>query len=399
MSASDSTTSIYERLGVRTLINAAGTLTRLSGSLMPPEVVEAMVEASRHFVAMEELQARASEIIAEITGAEAGYVTAGAAGGLTLGAAACVTGLDVERMNRLPDTTGMKDEVVVARSHRNGYDHAIRAAGVRFVEVGRPEPTVPDIENALSERTAALAYVAGMPGPPLSEVSEAAHRKDVPVLVDAAAQLPPADNLRRFIREGADLVTFSGGKAIRGPQSSGILCGRRTLIAAAALQHLDMDVSYRTWTPPQRLIDKDLLTAFPEQGIGRGLKVGKEEIVGLLTALQLFVARDHDAEIAAQEAKARSIVEELADLPGVTTVFLPASESPRGRTYAVVTLDEGALGTTAYEVIEWLKKGDPAIHLSEHRAGTGTLMINPFNLVEGDEVRIVRRLREVLSGA
>ena len=389
--------SIYERLGVRTLINAAGTLTRLSGSLMPPEVVEAMAEAAGNFVAMEDLQARASEIIAEITGAEAGYVTAGAAGGLTLGTAACVTGLDVEKMNRLPDTTGMKNEVVIARSHRNGYDHAIRAVGIRFVEVGRPEPSIADFEEAFSERTAAVAYVATLPGPSLPEVAVVAHRYDVPVLMDAAAQLPPVDNLRRFIREGADLVAFSGGKAIRGPQPSGILCGRRDLIAAAALQHLDMDVSYRTWTPPQLLIDKDLLSAFPEQGIGRGLKVGKEEIVGLLTALQLFVATDHDAALADQEAKARYIAEELVDLPGVTTVFLPASESSRGRTYAAITLDERALGKTAYDIIDRLKEGDPAIHVSEYRAGEGTLLINPFNLTEGDEARIAQRMREVLE--
>ena len=397
MPSSDRTSSIYEELGVKTLINATGTLTRLSGSLMPPEVVRAMAGASKHFVAMEELQARASEIIAGITGAEAGYVTSGAAAGLTLGAAACVTGLDVDKMNRLPDTKSMRNEAIIARSHRNGYDHAIRAAGIRFVEIGRPDPELADIERAISGRTAAIAYVAGFPGPSLPEVTALAHRYDVPVLVDAAAQLPPADNLRRFIREGADLVAFSGGKALRGPQSSGILCGRWDLIAAAALQHLDMDVSFRTWTPPRNLIDKRLLKAFPEQGIGRGMKVGKEEIVGLLTALQLYVAKDHDAELADQEAKARDIAERLSGLPGVTTSLIPASESPRGRPHASVTLDESALGMTAYDVIDRLKRGDPAIHVSEHQAGVGTLVINPFNLVEGDEDRIVRRMREVLS--
>ena len=282
--------NVYERLGVRTIINAKGPATRLSGGVMRPGVAEAMVEASQHCVEMAELQARASEMIAEITGAEAGLVTAGAAAGLLLGAAACVTGLDAGRMNRLPDTTGMANEIVMVRSQRNFYDHMIRAVGVRLVEVGLPDRYAGagvrdaeawEIADALSERTAAVHWVAGPNArPALEQVVEVAHAAGVPVLVDAAAQLPPAANLRRFIQAGADLVVFSGGKAIGGPQASGILCGRRYLIMAAALQNLDLDVFYEQWEPPAHFIDKTRLKGLPQHGIGRGCKVGKEEIVG-----------------------------------------------------------------------------------------------------------------------
>src|SRR5690606_11168748 len=249
--------SIYERLGVRTIINAKGPSTRLSGGIMREEVAAAMIGASQHCVEMAELQARASEIIAEITGAEAGLVTSGAAAGLMLGAAACVTGLDAARMNRLPDTTGMANEIVMVRSQRNSYDHMIRAVGVRLVEVGLPDryagAGVRDAESweivdAFSERTAAVHWVAAPDARPrLEQVVEVAHAAGIPVLVDAAAQLPPAANLRRFSEAGADLVIFSGGKAIGGPQASGILCGRRYLIMAAALQTLDLDVLYDLW--------------------------------------------------------------------------------------------------------------------------------------------------------
>ena len=255
--------NIYAQLGVRTRINGAGLLTRLGGSLMPPAVLEAMAEAAGSFVDIAELQAAASAVIAECTGAEAGYVTSGAAAALTLGTAACLTGLDSVRMDRLPDTEGMRRDVVMCRAHRTGYDHAIRAAGARIREVGLNDRTAGagvrgvepwELEAAMTPEVVAVAYtVTPSREPPLREVVAVAHRHGVPVIVDAAAALPPVDNLRRFVAEGADLVAFSGGKAIRGPQSTGILCGRRDLIAAAALQQLDMDVTPETWAPPAGL--------------------------------------------------------------------------------------------------------------------------------------------------
>ena len=234
--------NIYDELGVEPIINAVGPATRLSGSIMHPEVAEAMRQASECCVDIAQMQARAGEIIAEITGAEAGYVTSGAAAGLLLGTAACVTGLDPGKMNRLPDTSGMKNEVIMARSHRNFYDHAVRSVGIELVEVGIADRFSGagirdaegwEIEAAISERTAAIVYVAyAHTQPSLEEVVAAARKGGVPVIVDAAGQLPPASNLQRFIAAGADLVAFSGGKAIGGPQASGILCGRRDLIAA-----------------------------------------------------------------------------------------------------------------------------------------------------------------------
>ena len=219
--------AVYDDLGVCTVINAAGTLTRLGGSRMPPEVHAAMAAASQSFVRIEDLQVAGGRVIAAATGAEDGYVTAGAAAGLLLGTAACVAGTDPAAMDRLPDTRGLKNEVVVQRVHRNSYDHAVRTVGVRLVEVGglghpTPRPTEPwELAAAITRRTACVLWpvMAAPDALPLATVTQIAHDHDVPVLVDAAAALPPPENLRRFIAEGADLVTFSGGKALRGPQA------------------------------------------------------------------------------------------------------------------------------------------------------------------------------------
>jgi L-seryl-tRNA(Ser) seleniumtransferase len=395
--------NVYERLRVRTIINAKGPSTRLSGGLMRPEVVQAMVEASQHCVEMAELQARASEIIAEITGAEAGLVTAGAAAGLLLGTAACVTGLDSGRMNRLPDTSGMASEVVIVRSQRNFYDHMLRAVGVRLVEVGLPdryagagardaEPW--EIADALSERTAAVHWVAGPNArPTLEQVLEVAHAAGVPVLVDAAAQLPPAANLRRFIEAGADLVTFSGGKAIGGPQASGLLCGRRYLVMAAALQNLDLDVFYELWAPPAHFIDKTRLKGLPQHGIGRGCKVGKEEIVGLLTALRLFVEEDAGA----RRARWRALMQELADglegLPHARVHLLDAGEAP----LVALDLDEAAAGLSALELMKRLEHGAPAVFADPSALDQGRILFGPMALKDGEPAQVADRLRALLA--
>jgi L-seryl-tRNA(Ser) seleniumtransferase len=396
-------TNVYERLGVRTIINAKGPSTRLSGGVMRPEVAEAMVEASQHCVEIAELQARASEIIAEITGAEAGLVTAGAAAGLLLGAAACVTGLDAGRMNRLPDTTGMANEIVMVRSQRNFYDHMIRAVGVRLVEVGLPdrfagagvrdaEPW--EIADALSDRTAAVHWVAGPhPRPALEQVVEVAHAAGVPVLVDAAAQLPPAANLKRFIDSGADLVVFSGGKAIGGPQASGLLCGRRYLIMGAALQNLDLDVFYELWAPPAHFIDKTRLKGLPQHGIGRGCKVGKEEIVGLLTALRLFLAEDATA----RRARWLGLMQELANgldrLPHANARLLDEGEVP----LLALDLDGAASGLSALELMKRLEHGTPAVFADPSEVDRGRILFGPMALKDGEPAQIAERVRAVLG--
>jgi seryl-tRNA(Sec) selenium transferase len=396
-------TNIYERLGVRTIINANGPSTRLSGGIMRPEVAEAMVEASQHCVEMAELQARASEIIAEITGAEAGLVTSGAAAGLLLGAAACVTGLDAGRMNRLPDTSGMANEVVIVRSQRNFYDHMIRAVGVRLIEVGLPdryagagardaEPW--EIADALSERTAAVHWVAGPHArPALEQVVEVAHAAGVPVLVDAAAQLPPANNLKRFIEAGADLVAFSGGKAIGGPQASGILCGRRYLVMAAALQNLDLDVFYELWAPPAHFIDKTRLKGLPQHGIGRGCKVGKEEIVGLLTALRLFVEDDHAARRARWRGLMQELVDGLAGLPHARVHLLDEGEVPE----VALDLDEAAAGVSALELMRRLEHGAPAVFADPESVDRRRILFNPMALKDGEPEQIAERVRAALA--
>ncbi len=314
---------VYEELGLRTVINASGTLTRLGGSRMAPEVLAAMADAAASFVPIDDLQARAGEIIAEVTGAEAGYVVTGAAAGLSLGVAACVAGMDVAAMDRLPDTTGLKNEVVVQRGHRNAYDHAIRAVGVRMIEVGYlgypgAGGTHPwQIAAAIGERTAAIACpILDTPGTlPLPEVSRIAHEHGIPVIVDAAAELPPRANLRRFIAEGADLVVFSGGKAIGGPQASGILAGKADLIASVALQHQDMDVRPQTWSW-RPLLDAGHLAGVPHQGFGRSMKVGREEIVGLLTALRRFAAGSDEEDLEHWQRRLDPIEQTLGGISG-----------------------------------------------------------------------------------
>ena len=226
-------TDIVGWLQLVPVINATGTVTRLGASPIDAGVIAAMSAASQLCVDMAELQARASRIISQCTGAEAGIVTAGAMAGLLAGAAACIAGLDPIKMAKLPDTDGMRNEFIVARSHRNSYDHGVRAAGARLVEVGLPDRLTAcgvrdteawEIASAIGERTAGILYLASSDSrPALEQVVRVAHAARLPVLVDAAAQLPPAHNLKRFIEAGADLVVFSGGKSIGGPSASGIL--------------------------------------------------------------------------------------------------------------------------------------------------------------------------------
>ena len=396
--------SIYEELGVRTIINVSGASTRVSGPLMPPEVAEAMVRASQESVSMMELQAVASEKISEVTGAEAGYIISGASAGLTLGTATILAGMDPGRMDRLPDTTGMKNEFIIAREHRNGYDHAIRLAGAKFVEIGMNEivsgagvrrTEAWEYEAAITAQTAGIAYtVTPDSQPPLEQVVDVAHRHGVPVLVDAAGELPPISNLRKFIGMDADLVAFSGGKSIRGPQSSGILCGRRDLIASAAVQHLDMDEFFDIWDPPESLIPKGMLTGIPRHGIGRGFKVGKEEIVGLLTALRMFADGEYAAETEQQRGLLEYIADGLSGLPVQPRIILPAGE---GYPMLHLIINSQTVGKSGFEVSKELKSGDPGIFVNEKGLPEDTLIVHPMNLNQSRTEIMTRRLREVLG--
>lgn len=391
---------IYEESGVRPVINARSYSTKVGGAPLPPEVLEAMRAAAEQCVRMDELQEAAGRAISEATGAETGIVTSGASAALTLAAAACIAGSNVSRMNRLPDTTGMPCKIVLHRSHRNDYDHALRAAGARLVEAGFSYFTFAyEIEEAIDENTAALFYQAGGEGSvlPLEEFVRIAHRHGKPVIVDAAAELPPRVNLRAYIAAGADLVAFSGGKHIRGPQSSGILCGRADLIFSAALQHQDMDVFPESW-PLRQLIAEGRLAGPPHHGIGRGFKVGKEEIVGLITALRLYASRDIESELAGWKADMARIVFAVAGVPGVEAFVRFPQENGRQSPHAVVSIEREACGMDANAVINALQEGEPRIFVFEHSADAGKIVFMPEGLRPGEAEIVGRRLREILTG-
>ena len=397
--------NLYEKRGIRTLINAKGTATRLSGGILRPEVTAAMAEAGKFCVDMADLQAHASQVIARETGAEAGYVASGAAACLLLATAACVTGLEPSKMARLPDTAGMKNEVIMVRSQRNFYDHAVRAAGVKIVEVGLPDryagagvrdAEVWEIADAITERTAAVFYIAdSYARPSLAEVVEVAHAAGVPVIVDAAAQLPPQSNLRRFVAEEADLVAFSGGKAIGGPQATGILCGKRDLIMSAALQHLDLDIFWQQWAPPATLIDKGQLKGVPQHGIGRPCKVGKEDVIGLLTALELFVAEGDAARHRRWLNQAQTVMAGLGKLKGAKAVLTGTDMVEAVPTIELILDKNGALG--ALDLVVALQNGAPSIHVDPTWCDRGVVVINPLCLQDGEAEQVARAISLALT--
>ena len=383
---------IYAKLGVKRRINAAGTLTRLGGSPMAPEVLDAMRAAAESAVDIGELQSAASRIIARTTGAEAGLVTSGASAALTLAAAACLAGYDIARMARLPDTRDMPNEIVMARTHRNAYDHALRLAGATIVDIGHNDRGTGagvrgleawEIEAAFGPRTAAFCFAANAETKhDLPRVAEVCGRRGVPVIVDAAAQLPPSTNLRAFIAAGADLVVFSGGKAIGGPQSSGILAGKRDLVASALLQQLDMDVVPERWSAPD-FVDRAKVPAPPHHGLGRGFKVGKEEIVGLLVALERFATSDDLARLRAIEARLAKIAEALR---GATTRIV-AGKVP---TLEIVTDD-------ASRPLARLTAYDPPVHVGERKTEAGILIVDLQAVRPDDDPVLIRALKSALG--
>ena len=374
---------------------------------MPDKVLEAFHEASRAAVPLEQLQAAASRRIAEATATEAGLVTAGAASALTLGTAAILTGNDLGKMESLPHCDGFPNEFIVAREQRNGYDHAVRAAGARLVEVGFNEivsnagvrrTEVWEYEAAIGPDTAGILYVYGTASrPPLEEVADLAHRRRLPVLVDAAGELPPRSNLKSIPASGADLVAFSGGKSIRGPQSTGILCGRRELIGAAAVQMLDMDDHLELWDPPSDFIDKAALRGIPRHGIGRGFKVSKEEIVALLIALQLFSSGAYDE----LHRKARALLEKIAERVNGCPIHCEIADKGDGESLPLleITIDQAAIGKSAIEVCRALRQGEPPIYVSHSALREGKLRVNPLHLDESSSEVLAARLREELNRA
>jgi L-seryl-tRNA(Ser) seleniumtransferase len=361
---------------------------------MAEEVVAAMAAAARASVDIGELQAAASRTISRVCSSEAGIVTTGAAAALTLAAAAAMTRWDIARMAALPHAGGFPNEILLPRTHYTQYAHALRASGAVLVDLGHNDRGTGagvrgieawEIEAAITPRTAAFAFAAG-PGntPDLQTAVEVCRGRDIPVIVDAAAQLPPKSNLKRFLELGADLVAFSGGKAIGGPQASGILAGRRDLVGAALVQQLDMDVSPATWSPPE-LINRAAMKGVPHHGLGRGFKAGKEEIVGLLVALERFAAADDQASNATLEKRLQRIAGEI----GVSSKLLSARETGKVPQLHVL-LDE------PMEASRRLQAGDPPVHLSERFAAQGVLIVDPQALRPEDDAALVAALRRLL---
>jgi L-seryl-tRNA(Ser) seleniumtransferase len=373
--------AIYQRLGVRPIIHGSGTTTRYGGSMLRPEVLETMRQASQALVNLDELNEAAGAAIARMLGAEAAFVSAGASSGLILQAAACIAGTDPAKITRLPDSAGMRNEIVIQRAHRFAYDQAYRVAGGVLVEIGLARRTQPfELEDAITERTAAVAYlVSPFTSPPgiltLEQVVAIAHQRNVPVIVDAASMLPPRENLTKFLRLGADLVSFSGGKGIRGPQSTGILAGRRDLIRAVTAN------------------------ASPNQALARAAKTSKEEICGLVTALELFMAEDEKAEMKRYTETCTAIVEALGEIPGLRIVV---EQDPVNRVipHAVVYFTPDWVGPSGHAIQVALAKGEPHIYVQQgaHQGGYfDEVAIDPINLQPGDAEIVARRLREELT--
>ncbi len=361
--------NIYTQLlGVQPHLPTHDHITRYGGSRMPTEVIDAMIEANEYFVDMDELTIAAGKRLADVVHAEAALVTCGAFSGLVLGAAACLTGSDEEKMRALPHPTWEKRQCLTQKAHTFFYDRAYRAAGADLVVVETRE----EFANALSDKTAMLACLASvehekrddptvmMP----DEFVDLGRKAGVPVLIDSASELPPAENLTRYTEMGGDLVVISGGKGLRGPQSTGILAGREDLIEAARLQ------------------------AAPNGHLGRGMKIGKEEIIGFIAALNRYMELDHEAIAQGWMEKAEYIADQLKDVPGLDA---KAGANPRGVAHVALNWDENVIPMTKEEMREEIRTGSPRMAMSTLWGGN---KLGIRCMRDGEEALVARRLRE-----
>ncbi len=360
---------VYRRIGIRPVINGVGTVTVLGGSIMPPEVVDAMAAASRHFVPLPELQEKAGDHIARLLAVPAAMISCGAASAITSGTAAALTDGDDARLRQLPDTTGMKNEVIQQRAHRTGYQAQMELTGARVVWVDTRE----ELEAAITERTAMMFFLNfadpnGQIG--RAEWIEVARAHGVPTMNDAAADVPPPERLRTYVEEGFDMVAFSGGKGLRGPQTTGLLLGREDLIRAA-----------------RKAIS-------PFGGIGRGSKVGKEEIAGLVAAVERYLALDHDAERRELDARAERMMGILESVPGLSLeVFVPeiANHVP----HVDIRWAESDRGVTSENAVETLRGGDPPIEVQ--RRGEGQLRVSTWMLRPREDEVVANRIGAIFA--
>ncbi len=360
----------FKELKVRSFINAAEPFTALSGAIMPPEVVQAWQYAAPRYVRLDDLHDAVAERIAALIGCEAAMVTSGAASALTLGTAACMTGTDRAKVRRLPDTVGMKTEVIIQKSHRYGYDHAVRNCGIRYVEV----ETAEELERAVNDRTVMMHFFntndpVGKIN--LAEFAALSKKHGIPALNDLAADVPPVENLAGSIQLGYDLVAVSGGKGLRGPQSCGLLYGRRELIKAARLNG-----------PPN------------SDAIGRGMKVNKEELLGMMVTLEVYYKRDHQAEWREWEKRVNLVRAAVASIRGVESEqFVP--EIHYRVPHVRIRWNPSSIGSSVADVIRRLREGEPSI---EVRSNTSEgLELGVWMLEPGEVDVVARRLREVLK--
>jgi D-glucosaminate-6-phosphate ammonia-lyase len=363
--------SLYGRLGIKPVINGVGVVTVLGGSIMPPEVLRAMEEASRYFVPLPELERKVGLRIAELLQAPAAMVTCGAASAISVGTAACLSAGDAAKLRQLPNRDGIRFEVIQQKSHRSGYEHQMELCGAHIVTV----ETRKELDAAISEKTGMMFFLnKAEPNGEIKADEFIAIGKDrgIRTMNDAASDATPKENLWKYTKQGFDLVIFSGGKALRGPQTTGLLLGRKDLIDAA------------------------LPAMSPFGGIGRGMKVGKEELCGVLAAVELYLKADHAAEYRELESRVASIRTALKGLAGVRSEqHIPAiaNEVP----HVLIDWDESARRLSSQQVVDKLLSGDPPIHVQ--RPGKGQLLVSVW-MMRGDEHKIVgNRLREILHGA
>ena len=374
---------VYGRLGIIPVINASGTVTVLGGSIMPEDVVLAMNEAAKSYVDVPLLLERAGSYLAERIGVPGAFISSGAAGGIAVATAAVLSGGERERAWDLPKTNGRPNEIVVLKTGQPNYMHqAAEMVGGRLVEVGEPGTvTLDDFAAAIGPQTAAILYVypyveatlakAGGRAATLSALADVAHARGIPVIVDAAAELPPREKLRRFHREGGDLVVFSGGKGICGPQSTGLVVGRADLVAAC------------------------LLNSNPNSSVGRGMKVGKEEVAGLVRAVEIFLERDETAVLAEWRRRAQLVAKRLAGIGGIEVQVLEndgRSRPPEGAA-CFVTITDPRHGTGT-DIAAKLAQGTPSVRV---RTLSDGFYVCPMTLQAGEEVIVAEQLGQVLG--
>lgn len=364
---------ILGELGVKPFINAAGTYTMLTASLMPPEVMTAMQAVSRKFVHLNKLQDAAGAKIAQMLECDAAMVTSGCAAALACGTAGVLTGMNQKFVRQLPDLTGMKTEVIVQKKHRNGYDHAVRLCGVKLVEI----ETVEEFERAVNANTA-MTFFANFAEPEGQIKAEdwvkLSKKHNLPSLTDCSADTPPPERLFRYTKMGFDLVAFSGGKGICGPQSAGILLGRKDLIEAAKIN-----------TSPN------------SDSIARGMKVNKEEIIGMLVALELFLKRDFSVDRREYDKRVKLIQDSVANLPSISfEVDVPpiANNVP----HLKIKWDESKIKISPIEVKKKLLESEPSIEANPS-TNKEQLVIGVWMMQAGEAQIVAKRVREILKAA